>query len=250
MNAEFACEHRPRLMLRMMEIIATWSGVESQIGTLLTSMLRSDAVAVAAELATLSTTTKRKSFLLEKSKAHLPQDQFESLEILLSMFATDHMERNKLAHWHVGAAACITDGILLQPPKESWKIYAQNMQYAYDVSRAFSKWRIGDPHPQKPPPPSSMDDRDETIYVYNDSDFDRIKSNMSELGHGFSLLSWVVSDGPHKAQEFARLCSLPRYQQHRERLHKRQNTHPSGLAALWNTVRQHLSRWLATIGLK
>ena len=108
---------RPELAIMAMEVIASWSHVESfmmQMYIELAGGLETDAAAV---FLALETTTAKSAAINVLAKRKLPADHVILLRAIIKIIKSGQKERDKLAHWIWGTSENIPDAILLADPR-------------------------------------------------------------------------------------------------------------------------------------
>lgn len=190
--------HRPKLALLAMSVIAEWSILDSMLNGLFVKLLGNSAKLGAAMYQSAVGGAARRAAFKAAAKIQLNDDEFEVFEAIMSLTSTARKERNTIAHGVWGYCPEITDGVLL--------IDADDL-FDMDVATVHEN-ATKDTF-------SSSDFPVEKLLIYKEADFMEISTRIRRLMSFVGEFRVITSPTPGRAldgQELERLSSAPEFQ--------------------------------------
>lgn len=165
---------RPELGLKAMEVIATWSHVESFMLSTYVELAGGDNADAAAVYLAMETSSAKSAAINTLAELKLTQDNLVLLKAIIKILKSSEKHRNKLAHWIWGTSDQIPDGLLLADPRD----------------RRFSP---------------------ENIYVYKAVDFDGYRTLFSRIAGWGMLFRFILMDhvANRNGELYHQLCAEP-----------------------------------------
>lgn len=111
-------KHNPKLGLLGMEVIASWSNVESFLMRFYIELLGGAADLAATAYLALEARSARSAVITAVARARLDADHVRLLEAILAVAKSAQRGRDRIAHWTWGYSRDIPDAVLLADPKD------------------------------------------------------------------------------------------------------------------------------------
>lgn len=113
----------------MAECIAKWSVVDTHLGYLFISLLRSNEGLGAALYGDFESAKAKSNAIKALAVASLSADENDLISRLLKHVSSQQKTRDKLAHWLIGTSEDLPDSLILVNPKSAWAALGETQQY-------------------------------------------------------------------------------------------------------------------------
>ncbi len=227
-NTDNPSDHRPKLALWAMRVIAEWSILESFMQGLFVEMLGANPRPAATIYASLKG-AQRDAFRALADMALVSQDEKDVFETILKLRDTAGRQRDKIAHGVWGHSNNVPDGVLLCDVEVAMEHAVTFREYS-DALRAYISAARSFGTGNREPPPEMPKLLLDQIFVWYEQDFINVSAQIQQvIGYVAQFRFVLMRDHPvnQGGRELQQLLSQPQISEHVSRLRERRKNNPA-----------------------